>query len=346
VTVTNYIWDVENDTCLMETDENGETKVVYSHEPTQFGGLISQRREGQTYYHHYDALGSTRQLTDADENVTDEYVYTAWGEPVVASGTTENPYRWVGRWGYYWDEATGTYYVRRRDYQPTTSLWLSADLFASYAQSSYVYADASPLNQIDPSGLLCVPARCSETTCAVIFGAFGPFGAFDPLDEVEYREVKDFPTIQAEKGCPDAATLELGKFAVTPFIIQEMRDCVRDKLCRPWTGRAIRDHFREVGYEVFEPCAFPWECKNFKEGFADAIPVTEPFDCSVRFWYRFKGDFFFAGIGRWPPPKEIEMADDIRGPCEAFRDISDVEGLKVELRANNDGACFGVVAAP
>jgi hypothetical protein len=125
-----------------------------------------------------------------------------------------------------------------------------------------------------------------------------------------------------------------------------MRDCVRDKLCRPWTGRAIRDHFREVGYEVFEPCAFPWECKNFKEGFADAIPVTEPFDCSVRFWYRFKGDFFFAGIGRWPPPKEIEMADDIRGPCEAFRKIPDVEGLQVELRVNNDWRCSGTVMHP
>jgi RHS repeat-associated protein len=160
VTVTNYIWDVENDTCLMETDENGETKVLYSHEPTQFGGLISQRRDGQTYYHHYDALGSTRQLTDADENVTDEYVYTAWGEPVVTNGTTENPFRWVGRWGYYWDEATGTYYIRRRDYQPTIAQWLSADpkelhdgLSAPFALTPYEYGALSPLVMIDPWGL-------------------------------------------------------------------------------------------------------------------------------------------------------------------------------------------------
>jgi RHS repeat-associated protein len=155
VTVTNYIWDVENDTCLMETDENGATKVVYSHEPTQFGGLISQRRDGETYYHHYDALGSTRQLTDSDENVTDEYVYTAWGEPVVASGTTENPYRWVGRWGYYWDEATGTYYVRRRDYQPAIARWMSVDFlgFGPIRSNLYLYAEAAPLVLIDPAGL-------------------------------------------------------------------------------------------------------------------------------------------------------------------------------------------------
>ena len=156
--VTNYIWDVENDTCLMETDENGETKVVYSHEPTQFGGLISQRRDGQTYYHHYDALGSTRQLTDADENVTDEYVYTAWGEPVVASGTTENPYRWIGRWGYYWDEATGTNYVRRRDCQPVIARWMSVDPLGFLdALNLYWYSANNPIAAVDPAGELALP---------------------------------------------------------------------------------------------------------------------------------------------------------------------------------------------
>jgi hypothetical protein len=109
VAVTEYICDVENDSYLMETGENGATQAVYTNDPSQFGGLISQRRDGQTYYHHYDALGSTRQLADAGENVTDEYVYTAWGEPIVANGPTENPYRWIGRLGYYWDAATGTY---------------------------------------------------------------------------------------------------------------------------------------------------------------------------------------------------------------------------------------------
>jgi RHS repeat-associated protein len=154
VTVTNYIWDVENDTCLMETDENGATKAVYSHEPAQFGGLISQRRDGQTYYRHYDALGSTRQLTDADENVTDEYVYTAWGEPVVASGTTENPYRWNGRWGYFWDEATGTYYVRRRDYQPTIARWLTVDPLQHLLEfAAYAYVANRSLASVDASGL-------------------------------------------------------------------------------------------------------------------------------------------------------------------------------------------------
>jgi RHS repeat-associated protein len=136
---------------------------VYSHEATRFGGLISQRREGQTYYHHYDALGSTRQLTDAGENVTDEYVYTAWGEPVVANGTTENPYRWVGRWGYYWDQATETYYVRRRDYQPAIARWRSQDSWAfADLWNLYRYVNANAPTRIDPSGS-CPPDACYIT---------------------------------------------------------------------------------------------------------------------------------------------------------------------------------------
>jgi RHS repeat-associated protein len=151
--VTEYIWDVENDSYLMETDEDGATQAVYSNEPSAFGGLVSQRRDGQTSYYHDDALGSTRDLSDADENVTDEYVYTAWGEPVVASGTTENPFRWVGRLGYYWDAATGTYYIRRRDYQPNTARWLSLDVFRYVrGPNRYAYVDNEPMGYGDPMG--------------------------------------------------------------------------------------------------------------------------------------------------------------------------------------------------
>ncbi len=68
--VTNYIWDELSDTVLMETDENGQTTAVYTHEPGPFGGLISERRGGQSRYYRYDGLGSTRQLTDSTGQVT------------------------------------------------------------------------------------------------------------------------------------------------------------------------------------------------------------------------------------------------------------------------------------
>jgi hypothetical protein len=56
---TNYIWDEVNDTVLMETDGSGDTIAEYTYEPAPYGPLISQRRNGQTRYYHYDGVGST-----------------------------------------------------------------------------------------------------------------------------------------------------------------------------------------------------------------------------------------------------------------------------------------------
>ena len=86
--VTNYLWDVESDNVLMEYDENGVTQAVNTQEPGEFGELISQRRNGATSYHHYDATGSTRSLTDEAGNTTDTYDYSGFGETIAKTGTT------------------------------------------------------------------------------------------------------------------------------------------------------------------------------------------------------------------------------------------------------------------
>ena len=65
MSVTNYIWDEVNDTVLMETNSSGTPTAVYTNEPGQFGGLISERQGGQSQYYHFDAIGSTRQLTNS-----------------------------------------------------------------------------------------------------------------------------------------------------------------------------------------------------------------------------------------------------------------------------------------
>jgi RHS repeat-associated protein len=80
-----------------------------------------------TSYYHYDGLGSTRQLTDSSENVTDTYLYDAWGESLLDPGPTPNPFRWVGRMGYYYDSAPALYYVRARMFDFATGRWRSQD---------------------------------------------------------------------------------------------------------------------------------------------------------------------------------------------------------------------------
>ena len=151
--VTNYIWDVATDTCLMETDENDATTAVYTNRPERFGPTISQRRNGESHFFHRDALGSVVNVTDAAENVTDSYVYKAYGEILAATGSTVNPFRWVGSLGYYYDIDLLQYYIRARHYDPRWARFLSRDPIQSDL-NFYPYCGNNPLTRLDPTGLL------------------------------------------------------------------------------------------------------------------------------------------------------------------------------------------------
>jgi len=154
---TKYIWDPVDDVVVMEKDEDGATTAVYTHEPGLHGELISQRRGETTSYYHYDGLGSTVALTNESEEVTDTFRYRAYGEPVVRTGTTENPFRWVGALGYYWDEELGQYYVRARHYEPSVARWMSQDPIGYQgSMNTYWYASDNPARVVDPSGLVVV----------------------------------------------------------------------------------------------------------------------------------------------------------------------------------------------
>jgi len=121
----NFHWDPIDDCVMQETDETGSTLVTYTHEPGQFGPLLSENRGGTESYHHYDALGSTTMLTNDAGTVTDTFLYDAWGTSVARTGTTATPYQWIGRWGGQSDIPTGEIYVRTRDYQSPLARWSS-----------------------------------------------------------------------------------------------------------------------------------------------------------------------------------------------------------------------------
>jgi len=105
-----------------------------------------------TSYYHFDGLGSTSGLTDSSQNVTDTYIYNAYGEQVSPPGPTVNPFRFVGRLGYYYDTDTSDYYVREREYRPVIIRWLSEDPIED-DWSLYRYVGNNPVNVVDPTGL-------------------------------------------------------------------------------------------------------------------------------------------------------------------------------------------------
>lgn len=178
---TFYHWDPIDDCVDYESDESGNTLVTYTHEPGQFGPLLSESRqstplntpgwsdlsvgdwssmgvdgwsdlplvETQNSWYHFDALGSTTMLTDETGAVTDTFNYDAWGNSVARTGATPTPFQWVGRWGYNLEPTFHSFSVRARWYQSVLANWSSADTFF-FPGNRYRYS--SPTLLSDPSG--------------------------------------------------------------------------------------------------------------------------------------------------------------------------------------------------
>jgi RHS repeat-associated protein len=144
-----------------EADETNTVTKRYVNEPDTYTNLIGQHEvaSGENRYLHYDALGSTRSVTDNNEVVADTFSYDSWGNVLSRTGTNEIQFQYVGKHGYYRDKHTKTYYVMARAYDPSIIRWLSVDplhtmLFPLLRESSrYVYSLSRPMRFYDPLGL-------------------------------------------------------------------------------------------------------------------------------------------------------------------------------------------------
>ncbi len=152
--VTKYILDINSPLfkVLAETNESGEIQSYYVYGI----GLISKiTADGQPYYYHYNSLGSTIALTDASGSITDKYAYDDFGRIVNQVGITENPFKYVGRYGVM-DEGNGLYFMRARYYDATVGRFLSLDPIGLDGGdlNLYSYVGNNPINWFDPWGLI------------------------------------------------------------------------------------------------------------------------------------------------------------------------------------------------
>ena len=145
-----FIYDFDN--LLQETDGSDTTQQEYTTTVEEYGDLVSEYDGTSTSYHHYDALGSTDALTDPDQASTDTWVYRAFGEVQSRTGTTETPFTFVGKPGYYNDPEIELYFARARYYDSATGQWLSQDPIAA-DENPYRYVHSDPVNGVDPTGL-------------------------------------------------------------------------------------------------------------------------------------------------------------------------------------------------
>jgi RHS repeat-associated protein len=128
--------------------------------PTDFAGerwrtpnfretTVSSRISGTTSYHHFDAIGSTRQLTSSSASITDTMIYDAWGNVAARTGATQCSPLWVGEVGYYSDKQRDVVYIRARIFAPKVARWGSVDPVDLNGEFiPFIYSNSSPILQM------------------------------------------------------------------------------------------------------------------------------------------------------------------------------------------------------
>ncbi len=134
----------------------GLTQVLADSQHTYLygNGRIAQYRAGGTDYFLGDALGSVRQLVDADGEVTLAKGYEPYGQLMSSAGSGATSYGFTNEWM----DATGLVYLRARYYAPWQGRFLSRDAWdGDYNQpltlNKWLYVSANPINFTDPMGL-------------------------------------------------------------------------------------------------------------------------------------------------------------------------------------------------
>ncbi|WP_279244292.1 FG-GAP-like repeat-containing protein [Candidatus Litorirhabdus singularis] len=135
---------------LQERDGGGSVTADYylGH------NLLGMDLAGAESWVHTDALGSVRALSSPSGAVTDTYRYDAYGNLVLASGSSANEFGYAGERR---DPATGLYDLRARFLDPEVARFISRDPYPGDPRlpgtlHPYQYVLNNPLNRIDPNG--------------------------------------------------------------------------------------------------------------------------------------------------------------------------------------------------
>jgi len=135
---------------------NYRIAMVSPEESTKSNHLISTKgRKAGTekflYFLHNDHLGTTKKVTDADQQVVWDASQTPFGELDITTEAIRMPMRFPGQ---YADLETGMSYNYFRDYDPGLGRYLQSDPIGLRGGGNpYLYANSKPLVTIDERGL-------------------------------------------------------------------------------------------------------------------------------------------------------------------------------------------------
>ena len=124
------------------------------------GDLIGQSDATTNLFTLQDGQGSTRLTTDASGTTQDILTFDAFGNRADGFGRTATEQTTINHLyvGELYDEESGLYHLRARDYDPAIGRFASMDDGTVGARTNpisrnlYLYANADPVNYVDPSG--------------------------------------------------------------------------------------------------------------------------------------------------------------------------------------------------
>lgn len=157
---THYHRDV-NGGIFLETIEGPNRTERLKFYRDADGNLLSFTFNEVVYYYQFNARGDVIAITDSAGNVKATYDYDEWGNVTAITGDTAladiNPYRYVGKFGVVYDKDANLYLMGWRDYDPSTGRFIAPDEYEGTEEdptslNHYLYADADPVNNIDPDG--------------------------------------------------------------------------------------------------------------------------------------------------------------------------------------------------
>jgi RHS repeat-associated protein len=148
---TEYVLDSSGSVNILATyDSTGVLLASYALGLGLEGALTSS---GTSYY-DFDSLGSTVGLSGATGSYTDSYAYDPFGNSLLATGSTDNPFQYIGALGVT-TESSGLDLMRARQYDPTTGRFITIDplRLGGADVNLYRYVGNQPTLVVDPLGL-------------------------------------------------------------------------------------------------------------------------------------------------------------------------------------------------
>ena len=162
----SYVYDGER--VVLETNDSGTVQAKYTTAGgSYFGPLLHMMRGGNTSrFPVFDAVGAVRSLVDTSGTITDSYTADAFGKQLSSTGSTVNPYRYGGEWGYV-TEASGLQQLGARFYFPEVGRFIQQDPLR-FRRNRYAYARSNPVSYTDASGLFEIFAVAEGEAAAVV----------------------------------------------------------------------------------------------------------------------------------------------------------------------------------